>query len=268
MSPLAHAAARLLGRPVASAASLHGGDLSEVVRLRLGDGGSAVAKGGPAPRVEAAMLRAIRAAGAPAPRVLAADHAVLVMEHLPETGGLQGDAWARLGRAVRQLHACHGAHYGWEADYAFGAVPIRNQTADDWPSFWAERRLLAEADRLPADIATRLERLSARLPDLLSARPPASLLHGDLWIGNVLAGEDTVWLIDPACYYGHWPVDLAMLCLFGSPPDAFWVEYGAPPPDWPQWRAIYQLWPAIVHFRLFGAGYRGLIESRLAAAGA
>jgi len=267
LTRLADAAKSLLVRPVERVESLHGGDLSEVVRLTFKDGSQAVAKGGPAPQVEAAMLRAIRAAGAPAPKVLAADDSILVMEALPERCGLGGEAWAQLGLATRRLHDAHSDGYGWDSDYAFGAVAIPNTPLDDWPAFWAERRLLAEAARLPADITARLERLSARLPELLPQNPPASLLHGDLWTGNVLVGADAVWLIDPACYYGHGEVDLAMLCLFGSPSEAFWEQYGAPVPGWPQRRAIYQLWPAIVHMRLFGSGYRGMVESRLDALG-
>jgi len=267
LSPLAEAAARLLGSPVQRVEPLHGGDLSDVVRLVFEDGAQAVAKGGPAPQVEADMLRAIRAARAPAPEVLAADDSVLVLEALLESGGLGGDAWAQLGRAVRRLHDSHGESYGWEADYAFDHVAIPNAPLDDWPAFWAERRLLAEVARLPADIAARLERLSARLPELLPQVPPAGLLHGDLWTGNVLVGDGAVWLIDPACYYGHGEVDLAMLSLFGSPSEAFWAEYGAPEPACPQRRTIYQLWPAIVHLGLFGSGYRGMVEDRLDAVG-
>ena len=58
---------------------------------------------------------------------------------------------------------------------------------------------------------------SAGSPTLLPEEPPARL-HGDLWNGNVLWGQDgQVWLIDPAAYGGHRELDLAMLALFGMP---------------------------------------------------
>ncbi len=268
MTSLAKAAQHLIGRPILRAEPLHGGDLSEVIRLGLQGGEQVIAKSGPSPMTEAAMLNAIRATGAPAPRVIAVDDNALVLEALPERGGLSGEAWANLGRLVRTLHDATGDRFGWAEDYAFGSVAILNAPAEDWPIFWGERRMLAEVERLPADIGARLERLCSRLPDLLPPRPRACLLHGDLWTGNVLVGESGVWLIDPACYYGHGEVDLAMLNLFGSPTEAFWAEYGAPEPGWPERCAIYQLWPAIVHLRLFSAGYRGMVESRLGAVGA
>ena len=263
---IAHAAAALLGGEAARAETLGGGCLEQVTRVTLRDGRRAVAKGGPAPRVEAAMLDALRAAGAPAPRVLAADDALLVMEERPRRGAL-ADAWGDLGRVLATLHAAESERYGWEADYAYGPIALPNAPTDDWPAFWAERRLLKHADALPADLARRVAALAAELPARLPARPLPSLLHGDLWGGNVLVDGDRVSaLIDPACYHGHGEVDLAMLTLFDRPDARFFDAYPVEP-DWRERRPIYQLWPAIVHLLLFGGSYRGMVERLLREAG-
>jgi fructosamine-3-kinase len=264
---MAHAAAALLGGEAAHAEPLGGGCLEEVTRVTLRDGRRrAVAKGGPAPRVEAAMLEAMRAAGVPAPRVLAADDALLVMEERPRRGVL-ADAWGDLGRVLATLHASEGERYGWDADYAYGPIALPNAPTDDWPAFWAERRLLAHADRLPAELARRVAALAAEIPARLPARPRPSLLHGDLWGGNVLVDGDRVSaLIDPACYHGHGEVDLAMLTLFDRPDARFYDAYPVAA-DWRERRPIYQLWPAIVHLLLFGDGYRGMVERLLREAG-
>jgi fructosamine-3-kinase len=103
---------------------------------------------------------------------------------------------------------------------------------------------------------------------MIPAAPPAALLHGDLWSGNALFTDGATYLIDPACYHGDAEVDLAMLELFATPPDAFYAAYGRPHGDWATRRAAYQLWPALVHLRLFGQGYRGMVEDRLARLGA
>ncbi|RDC75488.1 aminoglycoside phosphotransferase [Rhodovulum sp. 12E13] len=262
----ARLAAGLLGAEVAEARPLHGGDLSEVVRLRMADGRRAVAKTGATARAEAEMLEAIAAAGAPAPAVLAVAHDLLVLEDLGDETGLSG-AWEALGRVLATLHADTGDAYGWPRDHAFGPVAIPNAATDTWPAFWAERRLLPSVPHLPAPLARRVEMLAARLPDLLPERPPAALLHGDLWTGNVMArGARLLGLIDPACYRGHAEVDLAMLHLFGRPGPAFHVAYGQPEPGEDTRRPIYTLWPALVHLRLFGPGYRGLVERCLDAA--
>lgn len=267
MSDLARHAAALLGVALAEARPMAGGDLSHCVGLRLQDGREAVAKTGPAPEAEARMLAALVAAGVPAPAVLAADGTVLVLERLPDAGGGSG-AQADLGQVVARLHAATGERYGWQEDYAFGPVAIENGWSDDWPAFWAERRLLCHAGHLPTALVRRIERLAADLPNRLPRRPRPSLLHGDLWGGNVLvAGDRVAGLIDPACYHGHAEVDLAMLGLFGRPGPAFREAYGPPEPGVAERRPIYVLWPALVHLRLFGAGYRGMVEGFLEAAG-
>ena len=122
--------------------------------------------------------------------------------------------------------AAVGERYGWKSDYAFGPLPIPNAWQDDWPTFWGEQRLLAHAERLPRGVARRLQALAADLPNRLPQRPRASLVHGDLWTGNVLVeGERVSALIDPAAYYGHAEVDLGMLTLFGSASGRFYAAY-------------------------------------------
>jgi fructosamine-3-kinase len=106
--------------------------------------------------------------------------------------------------------------------------------------------------------------LCARIGNLLPEAPPPSLLHGDLWSGNILVKEGRLAaLIDPACYYGDAEVDLAMLTLFDTPAETFWEAYGPLEPGWGERRLAYQLFPALVHLRLFGASYAGLARRLL-----
>lgn len=258
---LARAASDLLGEDIAECAPLGGGDLSDVVRIVTVTGRRFIAKSGPAPETECAMLRAIRGAGAAAPRPVEADGEVLVLEDLGPGGPASEAGWRRLGESLRRLHAARAGAYGWDADYAFGAVVIRNGRRATWPRFWIEARLLADPHALPPDVVDRLRLLRPSMEARLPERPPASLLHGDLWAGNVHFGPNGgAWLIDPACYHGDAEVDLAMLTLFGSPPDCFFEAYGPLREGWRRRRPIYQLWPALVHLRLFGGGYRALVE--------
>jgi fructosamine-3-kinase len=267
MSKLAQAGAVLLGGFIREAHALHGGSLSDIVHISLTDGRQAIVKSTHRARAEAAMLAAIAASGAPAPAVLAVSDEVLVLELMP-AGGTLDAAWASLGSAAAALHAAKGLRYGWVEDYAFGPVAIPNRWADHWPSFWAEHRLCVHLGFLPPALARRIEGLAADLPNRLPARPAPALLHGDLWSGNVLAsGTRVSALIDPACYYGHAEADIAMLELFGRPGAAFYATYGPIEAGYAERRALYQLWPALVHLRLFGDEYRPMAGRLLAQAG-
>ncbi len=267
MKSLAETGAALLSGELRRSRPLAGGSLSQIVQIALQNGREAIVKGGPAPRTEAAMLNAIAASGAPAPAVLAVSAEVLVIEVMPAGGSLNG-AWRSLGEAAARLHAAKGRSYGWAENYAFGPVAIVNNWEDRWPAFWAEHRLLSNCPHISKDLSRRIEALAADLPNRLPAEPPPALLHGDLWGGNVLvAGNKVSALIDPACYYGHGEVDLAMLNLFDSPSAEFYEAYGALEPGHKERLPIYTLWPALVHLRLFGHSYRPLVQQLLSGEG-
>lgn len=246
---------------------LSGGDLSEVLLLRRPDGRCTVAKGGPAVGTEAAMLRAIAGAGAPAPMVEGEHDGALLLEYVENDGVFSPFAWADIGEVVGRLHRRIGENYGWPVDYRIGTVELDNRQSLDWPAFWAEQRLVSTASLLDRPWRERVEQVARHMGELIPAAPVPSHLHGDLWTGNILVREGTLAaLIDPACYFGHNEVDLAMLTLFEMPPE-FWEAYGAPEPDWEERRDVYQLFPALVHLRLFGASYSAMVDRLLTAIG-
>ncbi|MDP8914014.1 MAG: fructosamine kinase family protein [Pseudomonadota bacterium] len=268
MTSFARKVAALMGVPEERLERIAGGDLSEVLVLRRPDGRCTVAKGGPAVSTEAAMLRALAGAGVSVPLVEGEHEGVLLLEHVENDGVFSTNAWAAIGAAVRNLHDHMGESYGWPVDYALGTVALHNRQKSDWPLFWFEERLAATAAMLDRPWRERVDRLEGRCAELLPHRPAASLLHGDLWTGNILVqGGRLAALIDPACYYGHREVDLAMLTLFGAPPREFWNAYGGLDPGWEERRPAYQLFPALVHLRLFGQSYAGMVDRLLIAMG-
>jgi fructosamine-3-kinase len=269
MSAFAQRVAELTGVPAERLERLAGGDLSEVLLVPRAEGPPLVAKGGPNVAAEAAMLRILAGAGARVPGVEGEYGTILLLDHVPNDELTSPHAWTDIGANLARLHANRGDSYGWPSDYALGTVALDNREGRDWPRFWGEQRLIAAASLLDRPWRARIEALAARLGALLPAAPPHALLHGDLWAGNILVKDGQLAaFIDPACYYGHAEVDLAMLCLFSRPPEEFWTAYGRREEGWAARLSLYQLFPALVHMRLFGANYAPMVERLLSAVGA
>jgi fructosamine-3-kinase len=190
----------------------------------------------------------------------------ILMEFIPH-GKPAVDHPERLGDGLAALHRSRPEPYGWERANLIGSLPQCNEVMDDWPEFWWQRRLepqvaLAHDRRMLPGRHAEWTRLEASLETLLAGATDEgpSLLHGDLWSGNTFAGPSgEPVLIDPAVYRGHREVDLAMTELFGGFPARFYSAYEN---RWPlregyreRRRAIYQLYPLLVHVNLFGAQY-------------
>lgn len=251
---------------VSTARPLSGGSIAAVWHARLADGREVVVKQGTTPaELEAEGLDALAATGAPVPGVLAIDGNLLVLEYLT---GPPGDR-RELGRALARTHRSVGASFGWHRDNVIGPLPQANPRTEDWASFLIEARLLPHLDVLPADLAGRLGRAieTGRVAALADHDAAASLVHGDLWSGNVLADR---WLLDPAVHHADREIDLAMLELFGSVGTTLRSGYEQ---EWPLddgWQGrlpLLQLPPLLVHVRLFGASYLPGLAGRLDALG-
>jgi len=185
---------------------------------------------------------------------------------------------AALGEQVAEMHRLGFSPrtppaYGLDQDNYIGSTPQRNGWEEDWITFYCERRLRPQAElarrngRLPTGRRQRLELLMERLDRWLGGveRRP-SLLHGDLWGGNVIAGPRGGALIDPAVYYGDREADLAFTELFGGFSSRFYQAYQAVWPLEPGYRErrdLYNLYHLLNHLNLFGESYGGEVDSVL-----
>jgi protein-ribulosamine 3-kinase len=180
------------------------------------------------------------------------------------------DFWRDFGRKLARLHRHHHTIFGLDHDNYIGSLHQSNLPHGDWVSFFIEERLERqlktgiEEGKLSRNIIKNFARLYQRLPDILPAEP-ASLVHGDLWSGNFITdSRGDPCLIDPAVYYGHREVDLAMTKLFGGFSVSFYEAYQEEFKLEPGWREridIFNLYPLLVHVNLFGGGYVASVES-------
>ena len=253
-----------------------GGCIHRSVRLSTDMGESFFLKWSPDPGEDAFLaeadgLEALAASRGPTvPEVIgysppAETPAWLLLEYVSH-GRPSPDYWEALGQGLADLHGIRPDPYGWERPNYIGSLPQANDVTDDWEVFWWTRRLLPqltlarEENRLPGR-RDEWELLESRLPGLLPVDTLGpSLLHGDLWSGNVFPGPSgQPILVDPAVYRGHAEVDLAMTELFGGFPASFYSAYEAVRPLAGGYREIrrplYQLYPLLVHVNLFGRSY-------------
>lgn len=184
---------------------------------------------------------------------------------------------AVLGEQLAAMHAVTAERFGWEIDNTIGATHQPNVWMENWLAFWREQRLgyqlqLAARNGYGGELQTLGERLLVDMPKLFAGhevRP--SMLHGDLWGGNV-AGLDvavpgitgsqqgTPVIFDPALYYGDREADLAMTYVFGGFDSDFYASYQNVSPldeGFAVRKTFYNIYHIINHLNLFGGGYHG-----------
>lgn len=159
--------------------------------------------------------------------------------------------------------------YGFLEDNFIGASPQRNRPMEKWIDFYRECRLLPQIKMAGSRLDSRMRKKLAFLLDHLDSylREPEfpSLLHGDLWSGNVLRGPDgKAWILDPAVYVGDFETDLAMTQLFGSFPSTFYSAYHEVNPidkGFGERKDLYHLYHLLNHLNLFGGMYLGSVAN-------
>lgn len=195
----------------------------------------------------------------------------LLMEWI-EQGQPREDCWSTFGAAVAVMHKKSQSYFGWKENNFIGTILQQNEPAGDWNSFYAQRRLLPlvqklfDTGMLTSEDLRLAEAFCKNLSHLLPEEPPA-LLHGDLWNGNfMLAATGEVVIFDPAVYYGHREMDVAMTRLFGGFDAQFYTAYNGIYPlekGWQQRLYISQLYPLLVHATLFGGHYISQVKETL-----
>ena len=259
--------------------ALSGGCVGDVFRAEMPTGADLVAKVGDGPgsglKLEGRMLAYLGERGLPVPRVHHADDTLLLMDLVESGGGLSAGAQAHAAQIVAALHdVTTEKGFGFDYDTVIGGLHQPNPWTLSWRTFFAEQRLMymgREAERigrLPTRLMARLERFAAALDRWIDEPARPSLIHGDMWTGNVLSAQGRITgFIDPAVYYADAEIELAFTTLFGTFGDAFFGPYTELRPIKPGFfeerRDIYNLYPLLVHVRLFGGSYVTSVDRTL-----
>ncbi|MBO7122638.1 MAG: fructosamine kinase family protein [Treponema sp.] len=286
---LAEALVTLFGKSVAIQRTdrVAGGDINKSYAVTLNTGDTIFMKANAKEKAasftaEAAGLFAIAQTGTiKTPKILCAGtddgeevgYSFLLMEYI-NSGEKRSDYWETLARELAAMHQADSAAFceqgfGFYEDNFIGARPQDNAPAATWVEFFRDKRLAPQFKAADANFSSadrsRVTKLLDHLEDFLIEPKKPSLLHGDLWSGNVMADPDgKAMLIDPAVYVGHAEADLAMTELFGGFPPAFYQAYREANPlesGYESRRDLYNLYQLLNHLNLFGQSYLGPVLS-------
>ena len=199
------------------------------------------------------------------------EHQFLLLEYIDEKPK-QKDFWEALGEGLAKQHRLTSPTFGLDHDNYIGSLPQHNAPSSDWISFFIEHRLHAQvrlavrSGKITSSVVKDFDALFKKLPSILPTEKP-SLLHGDLWSGNLITDyTGGPCLIDPAVYYGNREAEIAFTRLFGGFSATFYEAYNASYPllTGHEKRAdLYNLYPLLVHVNLFEGGYASRVVSIL-----
>lgn len=159
----------------------------------------------------------------------------------------------------------HVSQFGFHCTTCCGYIPQKNEWKDNWVEFYSQHRLdhqmkLVEENYNDSEARELWSELSLKLPVYFKDIPiTPSLLHGDLWSGNVAETKERPVIFDPACFYGHSEYELSIADMFGGFPKAFYNAYHSILPKQPgfdQRKDLYKLFHCLNHWNHFGGGYR------------
>ncbi len=230
----------------------------------------------------------------------AGDDAFLVLEYINSGRGCH-DFWEHFGCALANMHLHpkaiektksesasapnptlndksgssnpkHILGFGFDHNNYIGSLPQSNNWHPTWIDFFITERLEAQLKlardegKAGRDLSPMFQKAYRHLVDFFPQEPPA-LLHGDLWSGNFMTGNNgQAVIIDPAVYFGHRYMDLGMSKLFGGFSSAFYEAYNQTYPlekTWHESMDVANLYPLMVHVNLFGGGYLNSVKAIL-----
>ena len=198
-------------------------------------------------------------------------YSFLLLEYIKSSGKIP-TYWETFAQELAAMHKADvrvvasgdaDKPFGFSQDNFIGARPQQNTKSSSWISFFRDQRLAPQfkaADSyFTAADREKITKLLDNMDRFLIEPEQPSLLHGDLWSGNLMCGSDgKAMLIDPACYVGHREADLAMTELFGGFPQSFYDAYKEAfplQPGYEERRDLYNLYQLLNHLNLFGPTY-------------
>ena len=149
------------------------------------------------------------------------NHQYLITSFINNNGVQPNETYEDFLNAILSIHLHTERYYGFEFDTQIGGLKQINKISYNWVDFFREFRLgyiyeiINSSNKMEAEINIKIEFLLNKLNEFLPKNPKPSLLHGDLWEGNILFNNSKfVGFIDPGSFYGHNELEIAYLRWF------------------------------------------------------
>ncbi|MFV1882950.1 MAG: fructosamine kinase family protein [Balneola sp.] len=256
--------------------SLHGGDINQAAKIETDSGDRFFLKwNSSAPEdmfeAEAKGLELLDSAltDLVIPEVIIIANDFLLLEFIEESNS--GDSF-HFGVQLAKLHKKTNELFGLDHSNFIGKLPQQNKYHADWLEFFMRERLepqvkmAIDSGKLDPAFHSIFDRVMNYTYVVFPDEPPA-LLHGDLWGGNYMFNADgKACIYDPALYFGHREMDIAMTHLFGGFATDFYNGYNEEYPlekGFEERSKLCKLYPVLVHCNLFGGHYCSQAEALL-----
>ena len=155
------------------------------------------------------------------PSIFSNDNKFIIISYFDNNELQPNETRKDLLHAITTLHSIKSDNYGFNFETQIGGLKQKNNMSDNWVNFYREYRLgyifdlINTKNIMDKSINNKIEMLLKNLENYIPKRPNASLLHGDLWAGNILFNDcKFVGFIDPGSFYGHSELEIAYLRWF------------------------------------------------------
>ena len=201
------------------------------------------------------------------PKIYNDDGKYLIISFIKNNGIQPNRTKEDLLNAIITIHSIKNKKYGLDFDTQIGGLKQENNWSDNWVNFYREKRLLYvfeiinSKNKMDNNINIKIEKLLKNLNNYIPEKPRPSLLHGDLWEGNILFNDEKfVGFIDPGSFYGHNELELAYLTWFNPKfiSSDFLSRYNCfikIDKDFFKYEPIYQLYYSLLNVLLWDRNY-------------